>query len=57
MNQLLVAWFCVGASIALLVFSVWLSSDGAPGGIWLTLLMGLVLFLAGILALRERPDV
>ena len=57
MNQILVAWFCVGASVALLTFSVWLSADGAPGGIWLTLLMGLVLFLAGMLTLRERPGV
>ncbi len=54
MNQILVAWFCVGAAIALLIFSIWLSADGAPGGTWLTLLMGLALFLVGVLALRER---
>ena len=57
MNKILVAWFCVGASVALLIFSVWLSADGAPGGIWLTLLMGLVLFLVGVLALRVSSDV
>ncbi len=42
------------AAIALLIFSIWLSADGAPGGTWLTLLMGLALFLVGVLALRER---
>ncbi len=57
MNQILVAWFCVAASVALLIFSVWLSADGATGGVWLTVLMGLALFLAGVLALRERPGV
>jgi hypothetical protein len=57
MNQILVAWFCVGASVALLIFSVWLSSEGSPGGVWLTMLMGLGLFLVGMLTLRERPGV
>jgi hypothetical protein len=52
-NKLLVAWFCVGASIALLIFSVRLSSEGSPGGVWLTLLMGLAFFLAGVLAMRK----
>jgi hypothetical protein len=54
MNQLLVAWFCVVASLALLIFSVWLSSEASPGGVWLTLLMGLALFLAGVLAMGKR---
>jgi len=57
MNKILVAWFCVGASVALLTFSVWLSADGSPSGVWLTMLMGLVLFLAGMLTLRESSDV
>ena len=56
MNQLLVAWFCVVASMALLIFSVRLSWEASPGGMWLTLLMGLVLFLVGVLALRERAE-
>ncbi len=54
MNKLLVAWFCVVASIALLIFSVRLSSEGAAGGVWLTLLMGLVLFVVGVLAMGKR---
>ena len=56
MNRILVAWFCVGASFALLIFSIRLSAEASPGGMWLTLLMGLVLFLAGMLTLREHSD-
>jgi hypothetical protein len=53
-NKLLVAWFCVGASIALLIYSARLSLEGTSGSVWLTLLMGLVLFLVGVLAMGKR---
>ncbi len=56
MNQLLVAWFCVVTSVALLIYSARLSAEGTAGGMWLTLLMGLVLFLVGMLTLRERAE-
>lgn len=54
MNQILVACFCVVAAFVLLIYSIWLSANDAPSGVWPALLLGVSLFLVGVLALRKR---
>ena len=53
MNELLGAWSCVVASFALLIYSVRVSLEGAPGGVWLTL-ASLALFIAGVLKMGKK---
>lgn len=54
MNRLLIGGFCVGMAIALLLLAIWWSTKGLMSGVWLALLMGLILFLVGILTLGRN---
>ena len=56
MNQILVACFCVVAAFVLLIYSIWLSANDAPSRVWGALLLGLALFLIGMLALRGQAE-
>ena len=53
LNQLVGAWFCVVMSVTLLLHSFRLSSEGAAGGVWLTL-VSLTFFIAGVLAMGKN---
>lgn len=56
MNRLLVGWCCAGLAVALVIFSIYLSSRAAPSGMWLTILIGLILLLVGMFALSRRRN-
>ena len=53
-NRLLIGGFCAGTAIALLLLAIWWSTKGLISGVWLALLMGLILFLVGMLTLRRN---